>query len=178
LIGAGGFHLWDSFTVASNSTLTVAQVGLWVPSGDTPTRVDWAIGTVAGGSDVASGTSIFFNQTKDSTFLGSYDIWQSSLDIGGSVAAGTYWFSIQNGTESGGDALYWDQNNGPSLASDTVNLLSSYQACMVTDPGGTCSQSFQIFGSSSVATPEPSSLLLLGAGFLVLVGSVRRRVGL
>lgn len=183
LIGAGGYQLSESFTVSSNSTLTVAQMGLWVPSGETPTSVDWAIGTVVGGSDIASGTSTFFNQTIVGTDSGFYDIYQSSLDIGGSVAPGTYWFSPQNGTESGtefgGSAVYWDQNNGPSIAYYNLStLLSSSQQCMLSDPGGTCSESFQIFGSSNIVTPEPSSVLLLGTGLMGLAGVLRRRVRL
>jgi hypothetical protein len=171
LIGAGGYQpLSDSFTVGGNSTLTVAQVGLWVPSGNTPTSVDWAIGTVAGGSDIASGTSTFSNQTNEFS-NGGFDIWRSSLDIGGSMAAGTYWFSLQNGTESGGVALYWDMNNGPSTA--FVNGQNVVDFCSQFG-GTTCSESFQIYDSGPAPTPEPSSFLLLGTGLMALAGVLRR----
>jgi PEP-CTERM motif len=156
----------DSFTISSSSTLTVAQIGLWLLPGDTPTSVYWAIGSAMFLSDIASGTSSFFNQTNEGTnslSLG-YDIWQSSLDIGGTVVAGTYWFTLLNATTPSGDYVFWDQNNGPSAA---------YAASNFSIP----SESFQIYGTTTV-TPEPgtSGLMLIGVGLLGLV--MRKRIHL
>ena len=98
-ISQGRGPLSDSFTVGGNSALTLAVVGLWLSPGDTPVAVDWEIGTTQFGSDIASGTSSFFDQTNMGPNAADFDIWQSSLDIGGTVHAGTtYWFSLSNAT--------------------------------------------------------------------------------
>ena len=168
-ISQGRGPLSDSFTVGGNSALTVAVVGLWLSPGDTPVAVDWEIGTTPFGSDIASGTSSFFDQTNMGPNAGNFDIWQSSLDIGGAVHAGTtYWFSLSNATTdptfSGDDFVYWDVNNGPSSAFQLANGSDH--------PVG--AQPFDIFGNPVTTTPEPGSILLLGSGLLSLAG-IRRR---
>ena len=168
-ISQGRGPLSDSFTVGGNSALTVAVVGLWLSPGDTPVAVDWEIGTTTFGSDIASGTSSFFDQTNMGPNADNFDIWQSSLDIGGTVLGGTtYWFSLSNATTnpafSGEDFVYWDLNNGPSSAFQRTNGADT--------PVG--SQPFDIFGNPITTTPEPGSILLLGSGLLSLVG-IRRR---
>jgi hypothetical protein len=133
--------------------------------------IDWEIGTSPFGSDIASGTSSFFDQTNMGPNAANFDIWQSSLDIGGTVLAGTtYWFSLSNATTnpafSGEDFVYWDLNNGPSSAFQRAN-------------GGDLpvgSQPFDIFGNVVTTTPEPGTILLLGSGLLSLAGIRRRRV--
>jgi len=168
-ISQGRGPLSDSFTVGGNSALTLAVVGLWLSPGDTPVAVDWEIGTTPFGSDIASGTSSFFDQTNMGPNAADFDIWQSSLDIGGTVHAGTtYWFSLSNATTdpafSGDDFVYWDLNNGPS---------SAFQRGNGTDnPVG--SQPFDILGNPVTTTPEPGSILLLSSGLLSLAG-IRRR---
>jgi len=170
-ISQGRGPLSDSFTVGGNSAMTVAVVGLWLSPGDTPVAVDWEIGTTPFGSDIASGTSSFFDQTNMGPNAGNFDIWQSSLDIGGTVLAGTtYWFSLSNATTdpafSGEDFVYWDLNNGPSSAFQLANG--------VNHPVG--AQPFDIFGNVITTSPEPGSILLLGSGLLSLAGIRRRRV--
>lgn len=167
----------DSFTLSSASTLTGAQVGLWLyPNfpGGVPIRVDWQLGSTPGASNFGSGTSLFTN-----TFLynngSGYNIYQSDFAITGSLSAGTYFFSLDNGYSTSGlfSPLYWDINNGPSTAYDNGVPESGF-ICPLPD---SCSNSFQIYGSAGTSTvPEPSSLLLLGSGLLGIGGIVRRKL--
>jgi hypothetical protein len=128
------------------------------------------IGTSPFGSDIASGTSSFFDQTNMGPNAGNFDIWQSSLEIGGTVLAGTtYWFSLSNATTdpafSGEDFVYWDLNNGPSSAFQLANG--------VNHPVG--AQPFDIFGNVITTSPEPSRIRLLYSGLLRL-SCIRRRL--
>ena len=78
---------------------------------------------------------------------------------------GTYWLNLQNAQLANGDPIWWDQNSGPSLASN------SYY-------GTIPSESFTILGSSSTVcpwcgpptSPEPGSFILLGSGVLISLG--------
>jgi hypothetical protein len=142
----------DSFTVTGNFTLTLATIGLWMKPGDTPSGVDWSIGTSAFSSNVGSGTSSFLGEVEVGENAYGYEIWQVSFDISGTVAPGTDWLSLSGATSSLGEGVNWDLTDGPSLA-DIFSEGTLYT--------GDYSESFQIYGNSS-SMPEPSSLSLLG----------------
>jgi len=87
------------------------------------------------------------------------------------ASAGSYWLNIQNASSAAGDPVYWDENSGPSSASEnTVGTIPS--------------ESFTVLGTQSTTTtttttgttPEPSSILLLGSGILGLAGVLRRKL--
>jgi hypothetical protein len=86
------------------------------------------------------------------------------------ASAGTYWLNLQNAS-SRGDPVYWDENSGPSSASEnTVGTIPS--------------ESFTVLGTQSTTTsttttgttPEPSSIMLFGSGILGLAGMLRRKL--
>ncbi len=156
-----GYQVSDSFTLGSPATLTGAQIGLWAFSGDTPTSVDWSIGSVAFGSDISSGAATLSNVYQYTNGYG-YDILESTFSLGGVLGAGTYWLTLQDATTANGNPVYWDQNSGPSAAQESA---------LGTIP----SESFQLYGAGSV--PEPSTICLLGIGVAGLAGYCRRRRG-
>ena len=79
----------------------------------------------------------------------------------------SYWLNLQNATTSQGNPLYWDENDGKSLASEnTIGSIGS--------------EAFDIIGGGSTTTttttPEPSSIMLLGSGILGVAGVLRRKL--
>lgn len=81
------------------------------------------------------------------------------------TGGGTYWLTLQNATSNSGDPVYWDENSGPSMAS---------QNSLGTIP----SESFTISGDINGSTPEPGSILLFGSGVIAGVGFWRRKSNL
>jgi hypothetical protein len=154
----------DSFTVAAGATLSEAQIGVFpVSSSDTPSTVDWAIGTSKFGDNVSSGTAAPLTNTLAFVSEGS-DVYESTFTLSGTLAAGTYWLTLQNGTTAGGSHLLWGVSNGTSSAAQ--------------DPGDSSfpSESFQLYGNALGTVPEPTSLVLLAVG--ISVAAFLRRVPL
>jgi hypothetical protein len=161
-----GFGVSDTFTVASNSTITGANFAFWMSPGDTLTSLDWEVGTVQFSNDVASGTASGANLTQTFMFTNQYGYDINLISISGlnvPVDSGiTYWLTLQNATVASGDPVYWDENNGPS---------EGKQAFEGTIP----SESFNIIGNSGTgSTPEPGAIVLFSSG-VVGLGTVLRR---
>ncbi len=86
---------------------------------------------------------------------------------GPNLAAGTYWLNLENAVVNTGDPIYWDENSGPSSASEnSVGTIPS-EAFTILDEIGT---------SSSNSVPEPSSIMLFASGVVGLAGMLRRKL--
>jgi hypothetical protein len=166
-----GFSVSDSFTLAQASKVTGADFGAWLFPGDTLTSVDWSIGVspfdTSGGAGTVdpAGAPDFVNEYGFSVDTESFSIPSLSL------AAGTYWFTLQNGSSSLGDLVFWDINNGGSVAFENYygNVNGNQEPGSNSDP-------FDIYGTPA-ATPEPSSVFLLGSGLLGFAAMLMRRRG-
>jgi hypothetical protein len=165
-----GLSVSDSFTLAQASTLTGADFSVWLFPGDTLTSVDWSIGVAPYDGSEEAGTAMptgvleFVNEYGFSIDAESFSIPSLSLP------AGTYWLTLQNASTSLGDQVFWDINNGPSIAFE-----SYYGNVNGNEEPGSNSDAFDIYGASA-ATPEPSSFLLLGSGLLGFASVMGRRV--
>ncbi len=160
--GSAGYAVADSFLSAGSATVTSFDAGIWVSSGDTPTTLTWTILTGGpswlSGTPVASGNATWSNSLWGTAY--GYDVYTSTVSgLHTPIGAGTYWLELSNGVTAGALNLFWDENDGPSLA---------YQN--VTGPIG--SQAFTVYSSN---VPVPPSALLLGSGLLGLVGWRRFR---
>ena len=156
-----GYVVSDSFTVSSATTVAGFDIGVWEYPGDTALTVDWSITSAEfGGTTYGSGTASVA-QVFYSTNQYGYDIDKLSVSgLNVALGAGTYWLNLQNATTAFGDPLFWDENSGPSSASESA-------------VGTIASEAFNINGP---ATPEPSSILLFGSGILGLAGVLRRKL--
>jgi hypothetical protein len=158
---SNGFTVTDSFTVAGPVNLTSAKIGLWVF--DAPISVDWSVGTSAFGSEIASGTAALSN-TDLGTNGYSYSLFDSVFAINGLLTGGTYYFSLQNAVATNEDSVFWDQNNGPSLAFQT-------STGQLED-----SQAFTLYGKSTNSVPDSSATVALLGGALTGLAFIRRRL--
>ncbi len=140
--------------------------------GDVVTSVDVSITSDEfGGTTFFSGT-VALTQTNISTNGFGYQI---AIETGSfspvNLGAGDYWLNLQNAETANGDPIYWDENSGPSSASESA---------IGTIP----SESFTLYGSASTTTststtgptPEPSSIMLFGSGVLGLAAALRRKL--
>lgn len=168
-------NISDEFVASGSGIANYMQVGLWVPTGETPTTLSWWLGTSAFSGNLASGT----NSSLQYSYLmttGNWDIYNVTVTgLSGALTAGdTYYLTLGNGNDSGGDQyVAWDVNNGAAAC---------YVAVGGVEQGG-CGyggEAFTLYASSGGGgtVPEPSSLLLFGSGVLALAGLMRHRIGL
>ncbi len=167
----------DGFIATGSGTAANMQVGLWVPTGETPTALSWWIGTTAFGTDISSGSQTgFSNQFVTSNGYG-YDVYTSTITgMSGSITAGNvYYLTLGNANDSSGDQFVaWDVSPGPASCFFAVGGIEQGD-CGLGNPEG---EAFTLNGSSPGTVPEPSSLLLLGSGVVGLAGFLRRKISL
>ena len=157
-----GYVVSDTFTLSAASTLGSVDIGVWEFPGDTGSTVDWSITSTENGTGVGGTANV--TDTFISTNQYGYDIdkWHFTTPIG-ALGAGTYWLNLQNAVVPSGDPVYWDENSGPSSASESA-------------VGTIASEAFSVNGTSTGTTPEPSSIMLFGSGILGLAGVLRRKL--
>jgi hypothetical protein len=162
-----GFAVSDNFTLSSPATVDELQFGSHMFPGDVLESAEVSIT-----SQEFGGTSYFdqnVNFTASACFNNDYGFvvcTQTGSLNGPQLNAGTYWLTLQNAVTNTGDPVYWDENSGPSLASE--NSIGTIP-----------SESFTLLGTSSTgtgSTPEPSALVLFGSGMVGMAGLVRRRL--
>ena len=172
-----GYVVSDTFNVgANNTTISGATFAMWEFPGDTLTSAELSITSSENG-----GTS-YFDQTVNFTQGGctanqyGYNVCNENTTFGGpTLNSGTYWMNLQNASVPSGDPIYWDENSGPSSASESsVGTIPSESFTVL---GSSASSSSSSSSSSTTGTvPEPSSIMLFGSGILGLAGMLRRKL--
>ncbi|HXV00993.1 MAG TPA: PEP-CTERM sorting domain-containing protein [Caulobacteraceae bacterium] len=170
-----GISAADSFT--GSGVATGANFVSWNFVGDTPESVDWEITsgnplsgggfTVLGSGTATIGSSLIAGSPNKY----GYDLYSDTISFSGvTLAGGDYWFVLSNATDTGGDPMYWDDNNGPSSAWSSIfgDLTNDSNAF---DPGSN-SEAFSILGGGA---PEPATWDLVLAGFAGLGSALRLR---
>src|SRR5208283_3068457 len=155
-----GFNVTNSFT--GSGTVGGFNLAFWMFPGDTLGSVDWSVGATPFGSDLGKGTASVGagNLTQQSLFTNDFGFNIVAVGITGLNVSvgGTSWVTLANAVVSSGDPVYWDENNGPSLAqensvgtipSESFNVTSG-GPCLSDDPNrmqatqGAQAQSFKV----------------------------------
>lgn len=165
---SGGFATSDAFTLSSNSAVDGLTFIAWLNSSD-----DLSSAEVTITSDELGGTTYFdqvVNFTQSGCITNRHDFkvcTENGAFVPVNLNAGTYWLNLENArTNALNEPVFWDQNSGPSLASEI-------------DIGSIPSESFTLLGSQGTSTgtsPEPGGILLFGSGILELGWVLRRRL--
>lgn len=159
-----GVEISSAFTLQQAATATAAVFGLWMPSGVTPTTVDWKVGTSFFDGSIASGSNISSALFQTGIFNGRYDLYEVTLDFADvDLSAGTYYLSLSTNLAV---RAAWDI---ASFGGGTARLRGpdfpeeSYNA----------SYAFRIVGADGVnGVPEPGALALSSLALLGMTGSI------
>jgi len=166
-----GFAVSDTFTLGSDATVTGLNFAAWLIPGDILQSAEVSITSSEFGGTSYFDQTVSFTQSNCAINPNGFNVCNEVGAFSGpSLNAGTYWLTLQNATVNTGDPVYWDENDGPSQASDNqVGTLPS--------------ESFTLLGTGSTtgstgttgSTPEPASIMLFGSGALGICGLFRRR---
>jgi hypothetical protein len=170
-----GFAVSDSFTLGSASTVSGLNFAVWIAPGDVLQSAEVSItSSEFGGTTFFDGTVNFTQGNCVSNQYGFNVCTESGSFSGPALNAGTYWLNLQNASVNTGDPVYWDENSGPSSASQ--NSLGTVPSESFTLLGGTGAGPGTGPGTGPGSTPEPSSIMLFGSGVLGLAGVLRRKL--
>ena len=166
-----GFIVSDTFTVGSGgASINGLSFGAWLFPGDVIQFAEIQITSSEFGGTVYFDQFVNFTQSGCSANQFGFNICTETSSAFGPVnlAAGTYWLNLDNAVAGFNDPLYWDENSGPSSASE--NLVGTIPSEAFTLLGATSSS------STSGTVPEPGGIMLFGSGILGLAGVLRRKL--
>jgi len=160
-----GFVVSDTFTLSAPASVETLSFGAWAEPGDILLNADVGLSSAEFGGTIYFDGLVNFTQSACSANQYGYNVCTESGSFPNvNLAAGTYWVNLSNAVVNTGDPIYWDENSGPSLASEN-------------SVGTIPSEAFTIDGTSTTSSvPEPSSILLFGSGILGLAGLLRRKL--
>ena len=139
-----GYIVSNSFTVGAN-TITGFDFYTWAYPGDKPLTVDWSITSVINGGTVyGSGTATLADTVISTNGYGYQIDYDTVTGLNISLGAGTYYLNLQNAVTSGGNPLYWDENDGAGCKSPGCPSQAAESGI-----GTIGSESFDITGSST-----------------------------
>ncbi len=116
-----GFVVSDTFALAgSGDQVTGFTFGAWLFPGDVLQTVEISISSAEFGGTIYNDQVVSFTQSGCSGNQYGFNVCTESgtLATVNLPAQGTYWVNLQNAVVNDGDPVYWDENSGPSAASE------------------------------------------------------------
>ena len=171
-----GFVVSDTFTISGPVTITGLNFAAWTYPGDTLTSAEVSITSSENGGTSYFDETVNFTQGRCTSNQYGYNVCEESSTFTNdpTLARGSYWLNLQNASVPNGDPIYWDENSGPSQASEnSVGTIPSEAFTLFTTGSTTTTSSSS---STTTSVPEPSSLMLFGSGILGLSGWIRRKL--
>jgi len=160
--------------------LTMQEGFTWVGNFDYGESLIWTGNSNFGVGGLGPMAMVFLNPVASvgfaiqADFYGAFTASLAAFDVNGNLLTTFTQPGVSNGLENG-SALFLGlgDKTGPNIA--TIEFTVSSNALS----GGLANNDFAIDDVSIgyTATPEPSSLLLLGSGLLGMAGLVRRKMG-
>jgi hypothetical protein len=160
-----GFAVSDSFTVnGASADITGLQFTSWMFPGDVLTSAEVSITSQEFGGTVFFDQTLNFSQSPCVQNQYGFNVCTETAEFNLTLPGGTFWLNLQNASVPNSDPDYWDENSGPSLASESAI-------------GTIYSEAFTINGTvnGTGSTPEISRILLFGTGVVGLGGILRRK---
>jgi len=172
------YSVADSFYVGTSADAVGVNFVSWNIEEDPPLSVTWTLTSgnpLSGGAFTVLGTgtesvSPVFLETNSQGF----QLYSNTFYFPGvSLTGGNYyWLELSGATDTTGDAEYWDQNNGASVAWQEEEGNPGFALANYYTPGSD-SETFSILSS----VPEPATWTLMLAGFAGLGAALRTRRG-
>jgi len=161
-----GFVVSDTFTT-SGGLVSGLTFGAWTFPGDVLENAEVQITSAEFGGTVYTDQIVSFTQSACSGNQYGFNVCTETGTLSAvNLAAGTYWLNIDNAVVNDGDPIYWDENSGPSSASEN-------------SVGTIPSEAFTLLGGTSTTfpppTPEPDIVMYFASGLVGAVAILRRR---
>ncbi len=163
----------QQFDLSSESILNSMIISTYTTGGG-PSTLFWTISTnpPGGGGVLDSGSSAVTSNVLNTTWVG-YNIYNTTASLPGiDLAAGLYWLTLESNSSSDGSEVFWGLSQTTGLGYKTSSDGTTWNDQHLAYNGVLALNGNTV--STSLATPEPGTVALLGIG-LIGFALIRRR---
>ena len=174
-----GFIVSNTFTVGQTD-VSGLNFAAWLFPGDVLQSAELSITSSEFGGTTFFDGVVNFTQSNCTTNQLGFSLCEEATGFGPvNLNTGTYWLNLQNAVVNTGDPVYWDENSGPSSASEnSIGTIPSESFTVLGGESTTC-WGCGCRNNPDCAGPEPGSLTLSLSGAATLfglLGVLRRRI--